>query len=201
MKVIFVRHGKDDDRYRGGWSMLDLMPEGVKQAKQLAKYLKDNNDTYQIAHIVSSDLARTLTTANIISSELCLPVHKELQIREANNGDLAGMLNDIALRQYPGLFFSSLEMDEAYPNGESPNDFYLRIKKWFSDFTSSYHNVKGNILVVTHGGVINVIYHLVKGIEWNNKGRVFGVGNCSVHVLNMDTMEFEVENKTDFMAV
>ena len=200
MKLIFVRHGKDDARYRGGWSTLDLIPEGVEQAKQLAKHLKDNNHTYQIAHIVSSDLTRTLTTANIISRELCLPFQKECQIRETNNGDLAGMLNDTALKQYPGLFFSSLEMDEAYPNGESPKDFYLRIKKWFSDFTSNYCNVKGNILVVTHGGVINVVYHLVKEIEWTNKGRMFKVGNCSVHVLNMDTMEFEVENKMDFIS-
>ena len=200
MKLIFVRHGKDDDRYRGGWSSLDLIPEGVEQAKQLAKHLKDNNHTYQIAHIISSDLTRTLTTANIISCELCLPIQKDFQIRETNNGDLAGILNDTALKQYPGLFFSSLEMDEAYPNGESPNDFYLRIKKWFSDLTSNYRNVKGNILVVTHGGVINVVYHLVKGIEWNNKGRVFKAGNCSIHMLNMDTMKFEIENKTDFLS-
>ena len=27
MKMILVRHGKDDDRYRGGWSNLDLVPE------------------------------------------------------------------------------------------------------------------------------------------------------------------------------
>ena len=199
MKLIFVRHGKDDDRYCGGWSSLDLIPEGVEQAKQLAKHLKDNNHTYKIAHIISSDLTRTLTTANIVSSELGLPIQKEFQIRETNNGDLAGMLNDTALKQYPGLFFSSLEMDEAYPNGESPYNFYLRIKNWFLDLTSNYRNVKGNILVVTHGGVINVIYHLVKGIEWNNKGCVFKAGNCSIHVLNMDTMEFEVENKADFL--
>ena len=200
MKVIFVRHGKDDDRYRGGWSSLDLIPAGVDQAKQLAKQLKDNNHSYQIARIVSSDLTRTLTTANIISSELCLPIEKEFQIRETNNGDLAGMLNDIALEQYPGLFFSSLRMDEAYPNGESPNDFYLRIKKWFLEFSSNCQNTEDNILIVTHGGVINIIYHLVKGIGWNNKRHVFKADNCSIHVLNMDTLEFEIENKPDFIS-
>ena len=200
MKLVFVRHGKDDDRYRGGWSTLDLIPEGVEQAKQLAKHLKDNNQTYQITHIVSSDLTRTLTTANIISSELGLPIQKEFRIREINNGNLAGMLNATALEQYPGLFFSSLKMDEAYPNGESPNDFHMRIKKWFSEFSSNCLNMKGNILVVTHGGVINIVYHLVRGIEWNNKGRTFKTGNCSIHVLNMDTMEFEIENKTDFLS-
>ena len=41
MKIIFVRHGKDDDRYRGGWSNLDLVPEGIEEAKLLARYLKN----------------------------------------------------------------------------------------------------------------------------------------------------------------
>ena len=194
MKVLFVRHGKDDDRYRGGWSNLDLIPEGVEQAKKLASYLKANNHDYNITQIISSDLPRTMTTSNLISVELGLPVQKEIRLREINNGDLAGMLNDTALKRYPGLFFSSLKMDEPYPNGESPNDFYIRIKTWFEEFVVKCHNANGNILVVTHGGVINIIYHLVKGIEWKNKGCVFEAANCSIHILNMDTMKFEIEN-------
>lgn len=193
MKVFFVRHGKNDDSYRGGWSSLDLIPEGIRQAKQLAKYLKENTRDYAIAQIVSSDLPRAMTTANIIASELGLPVQEEFQIREANNGDLAGMPNHIANEKYPGLFFSSLGMNEAYPNGESPNDFYRRIKEWFSAFISDCRNEESNVLVVTHGGVINVIYHLVKGMEWSNKGPVFKAGNCSIHILNMDTMEIGEE--------
>lgn len=199
MKLIFVRHGKDDNRYRGGWSNLDLIPEGMEQAKQLAQYLKDNNQDYLITHIISSDLPRTMSTAHFISSELGLPIQKEFRIREIDNGDLAGMLNDTALEKYPGLFFSSLKMDETYPNGESPLDFYMRINMWFSEFSSNCRNIKGNILKVTHGGVINVVYHLIKGIEWNNKNPAFKAGNCSIHILNMDTMDFDVENKNDFL--
>lgn len=199
MKLIFVRHGKDDNRYRGGWSNLDLIPEGMEQAKQLAQYLKDNNQDYLITHIISSDLPRTMSTAHFISSELGLPIQKEFRIRGIDNGDLAGMLNDTALEKYPGLFFSSLKMDETYPNGESPLDFYMRINMWFSEFSSNCRNIKGNILIVTPGGVINVVYHLIKGIEWNNKNPAFKAGNCSIHILNMDTMEFDVENKNDFL--
>ena len=201
MKMIFVRHGKDDDRYRGGWSNHDLIPEGMEQAKQLAKYLKDNHYDYNITQIISSDLPRTITTANFISAELGLEIQRESQLRETNNGDLAGMLNKTALVRYPGLFFSSLEMDEAYPNGESPKDFYARIKMWFEGFCGQYHGKDGNVLIVTHGGVINVVYHLVKGLEWSNKGCAFKAANCSVHVLNLDTMRFEVENKTDFLTI
>lgn len=200
VKVIFVRHGKDDDRYRGGFSNLDLIPEGIEQAKQLAKYLKDNNYKYNITQIISSDLPRTMTTANFISAALGLEVQKEFLLREINNGDLAGMLNEEALIQYPGLFFGSLEMNEPYPNGESPNDFYIRIKTWFENFVVQYQNFQGNVLVVTHGGVINIIYHLVNKVEWSNKGYSFKVSNCSIHMLNTDMMKFEIENKVDYLT-
>ena len=199
MRIVFVRHGKDDDKYRGGWSSLDLIPEGIEQAKKLVKHLAENRMEYNITRIISSDLPRTMTTASYISAELGLPVLEEPQIRETNNGDLAGMLNDEALVRYPGLFFSSLEMDEPYPNGESPNEFYARIKTWFENFLVEYQNTNGNTLVVTHSGVINVIYHIVRKMDWSNKGRTFKVSNCRIHVLNTDILDFEVENKVDFL--
>ena len=197
MKLIFVRHGRDDPRYRGGWSSRDLVPEGEAQAARLARHLKENICVYGITKILPADLPRTMTTANIIASELDLPVCGEPRLREINNGDLAGMDNESAIEKFPGLFFSTLEMDTSYPNGESPEEFFARIKTWFREYTSDCRD--GNVLVVTHGGVINVVYHLVKGLEWSNRGPVFRADNCSVHVLDLDAMEFETENRTDFL--
>ena len=148
MKILFVRHGKDDDRYRGGWSKLDLTEEGVEEVMELAKHLKKNKKEYNIDRIVSSDLQRALTTSEIIAKELELHITKEEAIRETNNGDLAGMLNEEALVKYPGMFFSSLDMDEAYPNGESPREFYVRIREWFENFVEEHKNDKENIIVV-----------------------------------------------------
>lgn len=200
MKIVFIRHGKDDDRYRGGWSNLDLIPEGMEQAKKLAKHLKENKSNYEISQIVSSDLPRTMTTASYISEELGLPILKDFQLRETNNGDLAGMMNCEALIKYPGVFFNSLKMNESYPNGESPNDFYMRIRTWFKNFVNKYRKHDSNILVVTHSGVINIIYHIIRNIEWSNKSCLIKIANSSVHVLNVDTMEFEMENKIDFLS-
>ena len=69
MRIVFVRHGKDDDKYRGGWSSLDLIPEGIEQAKKLVKHLAENRMEYNITRIISSDLPRTMTTASYISGE------------------------------------------------------------------------------------------------------------------------------------
>ena len=199
MKLILVRHGSDDERFRGGWSNLDLTDEGIDEATSLAEHLNSNRDMYDITKIISSDLQRCVSTARYISNALSLPVTYEPLIRETNNGLLAGMPNDEALCRYPGLFFSSLGMDERYPGGESPSEFYLRIKTWFEDFCREYAKRYGNTLIVTHGGVINVIYHLIKGIPWNNKNTPFKVSNCSIHILNLDSMTFESENMTEHL--
>lgn len=199
MKIIIVRHGKDDDRYRGGWSSLDLIPEGVEQARRVAEHLKKNNEFYGVAKLISSDLLRAMTTARIISNALNIPVVEDFRLRETNNGDLAGMLNDDAIKRYPGLFWSTLEMDERYPNGESPIEFFQRIKTWFDDFMNEYQHSEDNILIVTHGGVINIIYHIVRKVEWSNKSRLFKSENCGIHVLDTEIMDFVVENRTDFL--
>ncbi len=199
MKFIFIRHGKDDGKYRGGWSNQDIISEGKEQAHKLAKYLEENNESLNISKFVVSDLKRAITTANIANEFLDLPVELEPELREMNNGDLAGMLNDDALVKYPGLFFNTLEMNEKYPNGESPIDFYNRIKEWFYQAIETYKDLDGNIAFITHSGVINIIYYIVKGLNWSNKEKSYKIGNCSIHILDLSKMKFDVENYREFL--
>ena len=193
MKLFFVRHGKDDENFRGGWSVLGLVPEGVEQAKGLAKHLCEKKENYGIKKIVSSDLVRAKETAEILAEALELPVITDERLREADNGVLAGMSNEEALKKYPGLFWNTLEPEECYPGGESPKQFYTRIKEWFETFLAECKEFEGNVLVLTHGGVINVVYHLVRNMEWSNKKKPVPVANCSVHVLDTDGMEIYEE--------
>ena len=199
MNILFVRHGKDSDQHRGGWSQLDLLPEGKREAEALADYLVRYKEAYHLTKIITSDLKRAETTATILAEALQLPLEKESALRETNNGDLAGMLNSEAHQKFPHLYFRSLAMDEHYPNGESPIEFYQRIKTWFELFLKENHNSDEMQIVVTHGGVINIIYHLVNQIEWTNKSNLFHVKHCSISLLNTKTLAFEVENQTDFL--
>ena len=199
MNLLFVRHGKDSDQHRGGWSQLDLLPEGKREAKMLADYLERHKENYHFKKIITSDLKRAETTAIILAKKLQLPLEKESNLRETNNGDLAGMLNSEADQKFPHLYFRSLAMDEHYPNGESPREFYQRIKTWFQRFLQENNNSDETQIVVTHGGVINIIYHLVNQIEWTNKSNLFHVKHCSISLLNTKTLVFEVENQTDFL--
>lgn len=199
MNLLFVRHGKDSDQHRGGWSQLDLLPEGKREAKMLADYLVQHKEDYHFTKMITSDLKRAETTATILAETLQLPLEKESSLRETNNGDLAGMLNSEADQKFPRLYFRSLAMDEHYPNGESPREFYQRIKTWFQRFLQENDDSDETQIVVTHGGVINIIYHLVNKIEWTNKSNLFHVKHCSISLLNTKTLAFEVENQTDFL--
>lgn len=183
MAIYFVRHGVDDEGYRGGWSQRGLNVEGYRQSERLGSYLKDNQSTYQIHRIVSSDLQRALDTANEIAKFMNLPVESSTKWRETNNGIVAGMPNEIVNERFPGLYFSSLRLEERYPGGESPLEFYLRIKETFKQLCEeqSTNNNLENVIIVTHGGVINVVYHILKGLEWTNKNNSFPASNTGIH--------------------
>lgn len=199
MKFIFIRHAKDDEKYRGGWSNRDITEEGKEQVHKLAKYLEKEKVNLNIKKFITSDLKRAITTTTIANEFLNLPIEFDSKLREINNGDLSGMLNEEALIKYPNLFFNALEMNEKYPNGESPIEFYNRIRDWFYKAIDLYKEEDGNIVFVTHSGVINIIYYIIKNKEWSNKEKSYKISNCSLHILDISKKDFELENYKDYL--
>ena len=173
MKVYLVRHGADDDSIRGGWSNHPLTDEGLKQSEELAKKLKDDNCDAEI--IYSSDLLRAKQTAEILAQLLNLKIEYTPDFREVNNGDLAGINNDLANELYPNLYWRKIEWEQHYPNGESPKEFYERVKNAWEKLINNNHK---NIILVTHGGVINVILHLINSVEYSNKSNSYKIGTA-----------------------
>lgn len=180
MTIYLVRHGADDNSKRGGWSNHSLTDEGLKQSKKLAQRFNDNKCNAEI--IFSSDLLRAKQTAEVLAKNLNLDIEYISDFREVNNGDLAGMDNDAADKLYPNLYWRKLEWEQHYPNGENPKEFYERINTAWDKLISSNHK---SIILVTHGGVINVIMHLVNGVEYSNKNNTYKVGTA-------DYIEIEV---------
>ena len=200
MKIIFVRHGKDDSNYRGGWSTMDLTEEGKIQAMRLAEFLYSQKGTFDISKIVSSDLPRTVSTAKAISYKLKIPFHVDARLREMNNGKIAGMLNEEVEKKFPGLYYNTLRMDERYPDGESPIEFHDRIIKSFKEIIEENKNHE-NIMIVTHSGVINIIYRYINNMEWSNKIKSVKISNASIYslVIDGDKKYFELENFCEYL--
>lgn len=132
-----------------------------------------------------------METTKEIEVKLNISAEYSEEWRENNNGVLAGMLNSEALQKYPGLFFNTLRMDERYPDGESPIEFYNRIKETYYRLCNRIINneIGPNVMIVTHGGVINIIYHIIKGVEWNNKC----VSLCKMTTTGIHKIEYDID--------
>ena len=168
MILYLVRHGQDDSSVRGGWSNSPLTGEGVRQAQALAKDIIFLKNQLNIARIISSDLPRALQTAQPTADALNLPIELNPQLREVNNGELAGMKNDLALVRYPGLFWNTLSWEDHYPGGESPKEFMERIELAWKQLSFELIQENKNVLLFTHSGVIHVIRHLILGTSYSN---------------------------------
>lgn len=198
MNIYLVRHGDDDERYRGGWSELPLIEEGIKKCERLGEYLYNHKDEFKIEKIISSDLKRARMTADIINKKLNVPIVYDERLRENNNGVLAGMLNEKAIKEYPNIYFSNLEYDERFPDGESPKEFFERIKKAFSDIIDENKDID-NLMLVTHAGVISIIYHVINNLKWTNKVKALKIGKTSISKIVIDkdnNIKYDYQNYT-----
>ena len=196
-RILLIRHGQDEKGYRGGWSQRGLTEEGFAQVRLLATHLVQN--WLPIDLIISSDLSRAVQTTTEISRVLQLLVLYDQHWREMNNGKLAGMPEPEALARYPGLFASSLEMDQPYPGGESPRQFFERIKQAFDRLTTEMvaGTLPDNIMVITHGGVINIIYYLLEKLAWTNKQPSFPTSPTSLHEVVYTVGEWHIKTRNN----
>lgn len=201
MAIYFVRHGKEEEGFRGGWSQRGLSNEGRRQVQLLAEYLYKNKERFNITRIISSDLNRAKETAFCIAKKFEMKAELNQEWREHNNGIMAGMSNEEAEIKFPDLYFNTLGMDERYPMGESPREFLNRIEKTFYNLVDDVSAKNEDILVVTHGGVINIIYHLIKEIGWSNKSKVFKSQNASIHKIELDKgkIKMTLSNYVDYL--
>src|SRR5690554_4476560 len=130
MKIILIRHGEDPQGQRGGWSDSQLTQTGVAEVKLAAHKLKEHDFDL----IISSDLNRAKMTAQIIGKECGKRIIYDPDLREINNGLLAGMDNSLAEILFPGTYYNTLDLNEKYPNGESPIDFLTEFVKYIKNY-------------------------------------------------------------------
>ena len=93
-----------------------------------------------------------------------------------------------AIKKYPNAFFSSLKYDERFPGGESPKEFFHRIRRDFFDIIKENKDVE-NLMIVTHAGVISIICHIIGKKRWSNKNKSLKIPKTSITkiVINKDS--------------
>ena len=86
-KIILIRHGEEEKKKTNNVEYQtdnsDLTIKGIEQVRKLSSKLKDFN----ITKIYSSDIKRSLHTAEIINKELNLEIKIDKRLRERNIGE------------------------------------------------------------------------------------------------------------------
>lgn len=177
--IYFLRHGIDDEGYVGGWSDAGLLEEGIEQIKKATSFIQSSQ--LEINKIYSSDIKRAVDSTIIANQSLKLPIVYDKSLRELNKGDLTGMITSEAIIKYQD-FYNHVGIDSKYPNGESMIEFYERSKILLSKIMNNNYDKS---LIVTHRGIINMIYYILNNIELDMDKKRFGVTHASIHELDI----------------
>lgn len=183
-RMCFVRHGETDwniELRLQGQIDLALNANGEQQASAVGRsFLGQQADA-----LYSSDLLRARQTAHPIGEALGLVLIPLPALRERHFGRCEGMtLEEIALR-YPddAQAIASHDPDYALPGGESRRQHQVRILDCVDRMARD--NAGQTIIVVTHGGVLDVVYRRVHNLQLNAP-RDYPIPNAGINWIVID---------------
>ncbi|HVH62179.1 MAG TPA: histidine phosphatase family protein [Candidatus Dormibacteraeota bacterium] len=157
-----MRHGQStwnsEHRIQG---QLDppLSEEGRHQAELLAARLLGRS----FAGFYSSDLKRAFETAEVIGRLIGQPPQPMVELREIFLGEWEGLNTHEIAERYPEAWASWVEEPDwdVVPGGEGAALFDTRVAGALEEIFQRHPS--GDVLLVTHGGVIQVAIHRVVG--------------------------------------
>jgi len=196
-KIVLVRHGQTHWNVLGllqGNADIPLDPTGSAQAQATATAMA----TKIVAAIYASPLLRAHETALAIAAPHGLPVRKRDDLREIGVGVYTGSQPsqipsatraawaadpDLALPS--GIPEATALRDPSYVQGRSFEGESLKAvldRGWRELLELARGHCGGNVVVVTHGGVIQITLTRVKGLPVTQY-RTFTVANASQTIL------------------
>jgi broad specificity phosphatase PhoE len=162
VRLVLIRHGQStwnrEHRIQG---QLDppLSPEGMRQAELLGARLAGR----RFAAFYASDLKRAFETAEAIGALVGLQPQPMTSLREIFLGEWEGLRTEEIAQRFPEAWAAWVEEPDwdVVPGGEGTGAFEQRVATALEDIYQRHEH--GDVLVVTHGGVIEVALHRVTG--------------------------------------
>ncbi len=196
-KLILIRHGQSEWNLSNqftGWTDVDLTPQGVEEAKQAGRILRDSD--LDIRYTYTSLLKRAIKTLNYVLEEMdrmWLPVEKTWRLNEKHYGMLQGQNKkeavsvygedqvtlwrrsyDVAPAPIPDddprhpkydIRYQDIKYKAARPGTESLADATRRIiPLWNVNIVESLRQHK-QVLIVAHGNSIRGIIKFMKNMS------------------------------------
>jgi probable phosphoglycerate mutase len=178
--IIVVRHAEttwNRERRMQGTTDTKLSDTGRAQADALARRLADET----FSALYSSDLSRARDTARVIARHSGRELRLDPRLRERRFGVFEGLTADEIRARYPEEYecFASRDPDYEVPGGESARGFMRRCLGCLAEIAERHEG--GEIVVVTHGLVLDALYREAHGLE-HGVPRPVPLINASVNV-------------------
>ena len=161
-RLVLVRHGQStwnrEHRIQG---QLDppLSDQGQRQAELLGRRLAGR----RWAGFYASDLKRAFETATIIGRSIGVAPEAMQSLREVYLGEWEGLRTEELAARFPDAWAAWTDEPDwdLVPGGESAALFEARVSSAIEEVLGRHPH--GDVLLVTHGGVIQVALHRVLG--------------------------------------
>jgi probable phosphoglycerate mutase len=204
-----VRHGQstwNHERRIQGQLDPPLSEDGRRQAARLGRRLGPR----RLAGFYTSDLKRAFETAQLIGRSLAIEPTPIPELREIFLGEWEGLRTVEIAERYPQAWTAWQEEPnwDLVPGGESAALFEARVAAALESIFNRHE--RGEVLVVTHGGVIQIALGRVVGRP--SRGLFpFKIQNASISVIERtsgrvvvggvnDIAHLESGSETDVLA-
>lgn len=172
MNLYIVRHGETDWNAEGrlqGQMDIKLNSNGIKQAKQIEKELKD----IDFDLIISSPLKRAKRTAEIISCN-------------KNNIIFDELISERKFGIFEGEYICNVDFKKIifYESVESKKHLYFRVCKFMDKIKEKYNGK--TILLVTHQETYSAICCYLNNEKYDSNAiKKYPINNCEIKKLNI----------------
>lgn len=163
-ELVLIRHGETDWnrelRFQGQVDV-PLNATGHEQARRVAERLA--GERFDALYV--SDLIRTRQTADPTAERLGLAGQYDAALREQNFGRVDGMRTEDIQRQHADAWAQWVQFREdfAFDGAESVRAFHARVLGAVRRLVAAHAGQ--TLLVVTHGGVLDMVYRSAKGLS------------------------------------
>ena len=196
-RICLVRHGETTwnvDRRVQGQIDIPLNERGLLQAQATAQaLLAERIDT-----LYGSDLGRAWVTAGRIAVPRGQPVMPEPLLRERHYGAFQGLTYAEARARHPEEFrrFEAREPVAQFPGGSGESLLQFDARIWGLVETLRARHAGHTLLLVTHGGVLDIVARRVRGLPLTGK-RDFDIANCALNWIAHDSEGWRIERWGD----
>lgn len=182
---IFIRHGQSQanlEQIFAGHTDIPLTELGRKQAQNTARFLEQ----YPIEKIYSSDLLRSMQTAEPTAKHFGLSIIPDREMREIYAGEWEGKLFEDLLKEYGNGYETWIkDCGRAHPNGgESVVELGERIYRECDRLLSE--NQGKCVAIFSHATPIRLLNARFQGVAVEDLSRVPFAPNASVTVVEYD---------------